>query len=121
VGYDRTELAVNDVLTARAWIKLLHEGAARMALVELDIPPGFSVLSEDLDVLVERGVISRYEPAGRQIIVYLESFSSEQALEFEYRLQANYPIKAETPGSTVYDYYTASTRGQQPPLVMVVN
>jgi hypothetical protein len=121
VGYDRTELAVNDVVTARAWIKLLQEGVARMALVDLGIPPGFSVLSEDLDELVERGVISRYELAGRQIIVYLENFSSEQALEFAYRLRANYPIKAKTPGSTVYDYYTPSTRGLQRPVVMVVN
>lgn len=120
VGYDRTELAVNDVVTARAWIRLLQEGVARMVLVDLGIPPGFSVLSEDLDRLVERGVIARYELAGRQVIVYLENLSSEKALQFEYRLRARYPIKAKTPRSTVYDYYTPQTRGLQPPQEMVV-
>jgi len=120
VSYDRTELAVNDIVTARASIQMLAEGVARMALVDLGIPPGFSVLSEDLDRLVEGGVISRYELAGRQIIIYLEDFSSQQKLQFDYRLRARYPIKAKTPGSTVYDYYTPATRGQQQPVVMVV-
>jgi len=121
VGYDRTELAVNDVVTARAWISLLQEGVARMVLVDLGIPPGFSVLSEDLDRLVEKGVIARYELAGRQVIIYLENLSSQEALQFEYRLRARYPIKAKTPRSTVYDYYTPQTRGLQPPQEMVVS
>jgi hypothetical protein len=39
-----------------------------MALVDPAMPPGFTVLAEDLSRLVERGIISQYELTGRQII-----------------------------------------------------
>lgn len=121
VSYDRSELAVNDVVTARARVELLAPGVARMALVDLGVPPGFTVLSEDLDALVERGVISRYELPGRQALLYLEDFASGQPLEISYRLRAKYPLKVRTPASRAYDYYTPGTAGEQAPVELVVN
>jgi len=120
VGYDRTELAINEVVRARAWIELRAKGVARMALVDLGVPPGFSVLTEDLDRLVEKGVIARYEVAGRQIIIYLENLASGQPLEFEYRLRARYPLRAKTPASRAYDYYNPEMGAIEPPQQLVV-
>jgi hypothetical protein len=120
VSYDRTELAVNDAVTAHVWVRLLKEGTARMVLVDLGVPPGFTVLSEDLDRLVEQELIARYELAGRQVIVYLENLSSDWELKFSYRLRARYPLKAKTPRSTAYDYYTPDTQDVQPPEQLVV-
>jgi 5-hydroxyisourate hydrolase-like protein (transthyretin family) len=114
VGYDRTELAVNDVVNVSVRVEL-QEGAARQAIVDLGIPPGFDVLSEDLGDLVARHSdlppdyagtkFSRFDLTGRQIIVYLEGLQAGQPLEFEYRIRARYPIRAQTPPSTAYDYY----------------
>ena len=47
VDYDRTALAVNDVIEVGVRVEL-NKGAARQAIVDLGIPPGFEVLTEDL-------------------------------------------------------------------------
>jgi hypothetical protein len=92
-----------------------------MALIDLGVPPGFTVIAEDLNRLVERGIIARYELTGRQIIVYLEDFSSEAPLRFGYRLRARFPMRAQTPPSSVYDYYNPTTSTVRAPLQVVVN
>ncbi|MFQ6015911.1 MAG: hypothetical protein ACE5NP_10780 [Anaerolineae bacterium] len=91
-----------------------------MVLVDLGLPPGFAVLSEDLSALVETGQIARYELTGRQIIIYLEDFSSEEPLTFSYRLRAKYPLKAKAPLSTAYDYYNPATSDLAAPQEFVV-
>ncbi len=120
VAYDRTKLAVNDTVNVAVDLKLNQEGMVKMALVDLGLPPGFSVLTEDLSRLVEQGVIQRYELTGRQIIIYLEDFSSEQPLSFSYRLRARFPLRAQTAPSAAYDYYNPTAQTTQAPLEMVV-
>jgi uncharacterized protein YfaS (alpha-2-macroglobulin family) len=120
LAYDRTDLAVNDTVTADVGVKLNQEGVVKMALIDLGVPPGFTVLAEDLSRLVEQGVIARYELTGRQIIIYLEDFASGQPLRFNYRLRARFPMRAQTPPSIAYDYYNPSQQTTQAPLEMVV-
>jgi hypothetical protein len=49
VSYDRTRLVQGDVATAVATIKSHLSKTANMVMVDLGIPPGFDLLSEDLD------------------------------------------------------------------------
>jgi hypothetical protein len=121
VAYDRTRLSVNDEVTVDVGVRLNKEGVVRMALIDLGVPPGFSVLTEDLSYLVEQGVIARYELTGRQIIIYLEDFSSEAPLTFSYRLRARFPMRAQTPPSSAYDYYNPGDLTMQPPLEVSVS
>jgi hypothetical protein len=121
VSYDRTELAVNDEVTVDVGVRLNEEGVVKMALIDLGVPPGFTVLTEDLSRLVEKGLIARYELAGRQVIVYLEDFSSEAPLNFSYRLRARFPMRAQTPASLAYDYYNPEKLAMQAPLVVTVS
>ncbi|MCK4472387.1 MAG: hypothetical protein KAW49_11455, partial [Anaerolineae bacterium] len=93
LAYDRTRLAVNDEVTVDVGVKLNREGVVKMALIDLGVPPGFTVLTEDLSRLVEQEIIARYELTGRQIIIYLEDFSSEAPLHFSYRLRARFPMR----------------------------
>ena len=116
VAYDRTELTVNDTATVDVGVKLNREGVVKMALIDLGVPPGFTVLTEDLSRLVEQGTIARYELTGRQIIIYLEDFSSDQPLNFSYRLRARFPMRAQTPPSSVYDYYNPTAQTTEAPL-----
>jgi uncharacterized protein YfaS (alpha-2-macroglobulin family) len=120
LAYDRTDLAVNDTVTVDVGVKLNREGVVKMALIDLGVPPGFTVLTEDLSRLVEQGLIARYELTGRQIIIYLEDFASGQPLRFTYRLRARFPMRAQTPPSTAYDYYNPTEQTTQAPLEMVV-
>lgn len=120
VKYDRTSLAVNDQVGVTAKIALTKQGTARMTLVDLGVPPGFTVMSEDLEAAVKAKTISRYELTGRQIIVYLEEFAYGKTITLNYHLQARFPLKAQTPSSTTYDYYNPSTTFTQAPTLLTV-
>jgi len=120
LSYDRTELAVNDVVIAQVRVQLQKEGLVRMALIDLGVPPGFAPLTEDLSRLVEAGLIARYELTGRQVIVYLEDLSSEAPLTFSYRLRARFPMRALTPPSSAYDYYNPESPAIREPLLLTV-
>jgi uncharacterized protein YfaS (alpha-2-macroglobulin family) len=120
VTYDRTDLAVNDTATVNVGVRLNQEGVVKMALLDLGLPPGFTVLTEDLSRLVEQGLIARYELTGRQLIIYLENFSSAQPLTFSYRLRARFPMRAQTAPTTAYDYYNPGQQTIQAPLELVV-
>jgi len=120
VNYDRTALAVNDSVTVDVGVKLNREGVVKMALIDLGVPPGFTVLAEDLSRLVETGAIARYELTGRQIIIYLEDFASEAPLQLSYRLRARFPMRAQTPPSSAYDYYNPTESAVRAPLEVLV-
>ena len=129
VSYDRTELAVNDTIEVAVHVEL-KEGAARQAIVDLGVPPGFEVQSEDLAGLVARDSdrpadypgpkFSRFDLTGRQIIVYLEGLKAGQPLDFSYRIRARYPIKAQTPPSSAYDYYNPGVSAVSAPAAIGV-
>ncbi len=119
VNYDRTTLAVDEQVNVNVRVTL-KSGTARMTLVDLGVPPGFTVMTEDLDAAIKAKKISRYEMAGRQIIVYLEEFSSKTPVTFNYHLKAKFPLRAQTPSSATYDYYNPSTAGVQAPLQLTV-
>jgi hypothetical protein len=121
VAYDRTALAVNDEVTVDVTVRLNQEGVVKMALIDLGVPPGFNVVTEDLSQLVEMGVIARYELTGRQIIIYLEDLSSDAPLTFSYRLQARFPMRAQTPPSSAYDYYNPGDVTVRAPLEVTVS
>ena len=121
MDYDRPALAVNDEVTVDVGVRLNQEGVVKMALIDLGVPPGFNVVAEDLGQLVEMGVIARYELTGRQIIIYLEDFSSGAPLTFNYRLRARFPMRAQTPPSSAYDYYNPSDLTVRAPLEVTVS
>jgi hypothetical protein len=120
LSYERTELAVNDVVIAQVRVALQKEGVVTMALIDLGVPPGFAPLTEDLSLLVEEGLIARYELTGRQVIVYLEDLSSGAPLTFSYRLRARFPMRALTPPSSAYDYYNPESPAIREPLLLTV-
>jgi len=127
--YDRTELEVNDTLSVNVKISLA-EGQAESALIDLGIPPGFTVEVEDLQALVIRyddipqdyadATLERYELTGRQLLVYLRNLQAGKPLEFSYRLRAKYPLKVQAPASRAYDYYNPQVAGETQPLLLVV-
>jgi hypothetical protein len=78
------------------------------------------VQAEDLEAAVRAKTIARYELTGRQIIVYLEEFSSQKPITLAYHLKARFPLRAQTPSSTTYDYYNPSASWVQAPTTLTV-
>jgi len=120
VSYDRTKLATDDIVTATVRVVNNDPREANMVVIDLGLPPGFTVLSEDLDKLVERKTIEKYTIAARQIIVYLDKLASRKPLELSYRLRAKFPIKAATPASSVYRYYNPEIKATAKPTELEV-
>lgn len=120
VKYDRTQLEVNEILTAEATVEWKGPGIAKMVIVDLGIPPGFEVMAEDLAKLVEAGVIQKFNLTGRQIICYLEQVASGSPVTIKYRLKAKYPIRAQSGVSTAYVYYNPEVRASAQPVTLQV-
>ena len=111
VTYDRTRLAQDDIATASATVRNNLQKTANMVMVDLGIPPGFDLLSEDLQDYREKsahhksGHLSKFSLTATQALLYFDSFAPGEVVTLKYRLRAKYPIRARTFKSQVYEYY----------------
>jgi hypothetical protein len=137
VRYDRTQLAVNETLAAEVEITFnpraipIRAGqpgpdirplprSANMVVVDLGIPPGFTVDQADLTGLVNDKTVTRFETTGRQIILYFEKIEAGKPVKFTVHMAAQYPLKAQTPKSVVYQYYDPEVRATAAPVGLQV-
>lgn len=118
--YDRTRLVKNDTLTATATVRYNAEKPTFMVIVDLGIPPGFIVDPGDFAELVGEGKIKRYAVTSRQITLYLGDVKPNDVLKCTYHMKAKYPIRAKTPKSTVYEYYSPNIKADSKPVELVV-
>ena len=126
VNYDRTRLAQDDVATATATVKNNLAKAANMVMVDLGIPPGFDLLSEDLQSYQEKsaglksGRLQKFSLTATQAILYFDLFAAGETITVKYRLQAKYPIRARTFQSRVYEYYDPDVNSVAKPVQLEV-
>jgi hypothetical protein len=120
VDYDRRQLKVDDIVTANVSVAYQLDKPTFMVIVDLGIPPGFKVIVDDLETLVSSGKIKRYSMTGRQVTLYLGEMRKDTPLKVAYKLQAKFPIKAQTPQSVAYEYYTPARKGVQAPALITV-
>ncbi len=121
VTYDRTTLAQNDLATATATIKNNLPKPANMVMLDLGIPPGFDLLSEDLQAYQEKkGHLQKFSLTATQAILYLDSVKPGETVTFQYRLRAKYPIRAKTFQSKVYEYYDPAVNAVARPVQLEV-
>src|SRR5207302_5343948 len=94
---DRTNLLPDDKATATATIKNNLPKAANMVMVDLGIPPGFDLLSEDLQAYREKsagqksGRLEKFSLTATQAILYFDSFAPGDTVTLKFRLHAKYP------------------------------
>ncbi len=81
-----------------------------MVIVDLGLPPGFSLVADDLVQAVSDLKINRFETTDRQIIVYVDAIEAGATLELTYQLQARYPLKVQCPDASTNLYYDASSK-----------
>jgi uncharacterized protein YfaS (alpha-2-macroglobulin family) len=126
VAYDRTSLAQDDIATASVIVKNNLEKAANMVMVDLGIPPGFDLLSEDLQDYQagstgrKSGHLSKFSLTTTQALLYFDSLAPRDKVTFKYRLRAKYPIRARTFKSRVYEYYDPEVNSISRPVQMEV-
>jgi hypothetical protein len=97
-----------------------------MVMVDLGIPPGFDLLSEDLQDYQEKssslksGHLSKFSLTATQAILYFNSFAPGDTVTVKFRLRAKYPIRARTFKSRVYEYYDPEVSSVAPPVQLEV-
>jgi uncharacterized protein YfaS (alpha-2-macroglobulin family) len=97
-----------------------------MVMVDLGIPPGFELLSEDLQSLQEKtvnakaGRLEKFSLTATQAILYFNALSPKQTVTLNFRLRAKYPIRARTFQSRVYEYYDPAVNSTARPIQLEV-
>ena len=126
VAYDRTQLAQDDIATATATVRNNLAKAANMVMVDLGIPPGFDLLSEDLQDYQEKtagrkgGRLEKFSLTATQAILYFDSIPARDAVTLRFRLRAKYPIRARTFPSKAYEYYDPEVNSVARPVQLEV-
>lgn len=126
VAYDRTKLAQNDIATATVTVRNNLSKTANMIMVDLGIPPGFDLLSEDLQSFQEKntngkaGRLEKFSLTSTQAILYFNALSPKQTVTLNLRLRAKYPIRARTFQSRVYEYYDPDINATARPVQLEV-
>ena len=126
VAYDRSLLSENDIATATATVRNNLPKSANMVMVDLGIPPGFDLLSEDLQEYQEKsaalksGRLQKFSLTATQAILYFDSFAPGDTVSLRFRLRAKYPIRARTFPSRAYEYYEPEVKAVARPVQLEV-
>jgi hypothetical protein len=120
VIYDRTSLSTADLLRAKATLKYQGEIPTYMVIVDLGIPPGFSADAGDFAEMAGKKQIQKFTMTSRQVTLYIGDVKPGDSLTFEYGLKPRYPIKAKTPATVAYEYYTPTSRATAAPAELTV-
>jgi len=120
VDYDRTSLSTADLLRAKATLRYQGDRPTYMVIVDLGIAPGFTVDAGDFAEMVSQKKIQKFSVTARQVTLYLGDIKPGDVKTFEYSLKPKYPIKAKTPATVAYEYYTPANRATAQPVELVV-
>jgi hypothetical protein len=115
IAYDKTQLQVDDQVTATVTVTANSDAVQGMVLVDLGLPPGFQLETGTLASQKEEKVISEFEVTGKQLLLYLDSLVVGEPRVITYELTALYPLKAQTGGSQAYAYYNAEVKDEAEP------
>ncbi|MHB9045266.1 MAG: MG2 domain-containing protein [Pirellulales bacterium] len=110
LAYDKSELGVDDTVNVTASVVNKTGKAAPMVVLDLPIPPGFAIASEDLGKLAAAETIAKYQLTPRSAIVYLRELPPAKPLVLQYRLRAIMPVKITVPPARAYEYYDPDTQ-----------
>ena len=126
MAYDRTRLAQDDIATATSTVRNNLPASANMVMVDLGIPPGFDLLSEDLQDYQTKsagrrgGRLEKFNLTATQAILYFDSIPAGDSIRLSFRLRAKYPIRAQTFPSHAYEYYAPDVNSVARPVQLEV-
>jgi hypothetical protein len=127
IAYDRTRLSQNDIATETVTIRNNLSKTANMVMVDLGIPPGFDLLSEDLQSFQEKasganpGQLEKFSLTATQAILYFNGLAPHQDVTLKVRLRAKYPLRAHTLQSRLYEYYDPDVSSTAKPIKLEVD
>jgi len=104
VALSHRRVRLGGLVTARVTLGNKTGRTLSAPVAELGTPPGFAVLTADLDRLVRGGQIQRYERTPGRLVLYFTQLKRVHT-RLSYRLQARRPARVTVGGATFYEYY----------------
>ena len=120
VEYDRTRLSTSDLLRAKATLRYNGAAPTYMVIVDLGIPPGFTADAGDFAEMLSQKKVEKFSMTARQVTLYLGDVKPGDVKTFEYALRPKYPVRAKTPATVAYEYYTPANRATAAPVELTV-
>ncbi len=114
LNWERTELAVGDVINVKAKVQNRLDATAAMVMLEVPVPAGFALVPDAFDQLQEKGIAAKYQVLPQSVLVYLRDLPADKPLEVTYRLRATMAADVTAAGARAYEYYDPDRRGQSP-------
>jgi hypothetical protein len=121
LAFDRTTLAVDDRVTAVATLTNNRTEPAPMVILDVPIPAGFAIETDDLAGAVNAGLLAKFQLTPRSAILYLRDLKPGQPLKIQYRLRATMPVKLTVPPARAYEYYDPQRQGASTSTQLVVD
>ena len=120
VSYDKTQISLDDTVTETVTVRNNTKNTQDMILVTVGLPPGFQVVTDDLDAYKTKKVLSSYDLTGKQVILYVSTLAPDAVQPFVYHLQATMPVKASDLGAEAMLYYQPEQKASAPATILEV-
>jgi hypothetical protein len=112
---DKTDAKIMDEISCAVEAERVGFKGYGMLLAEIGLPPGADVSRESLEKALEADwSLSRYDILPDRIVLYM--WSKAGGTKFNFKFRPRYGISAQTPASTVYDYYNEEAKAIIAPL-----
>ena len=95
VAYDRTKLSTADLLRAKATLKYNGKVPTSMVMLDLGIPPGFTVDAGDFAEMVGAKKVKKFSVTSRQVILYLGDVKPGEEIKLRVHAEAEVPAEGE--------------------------
>jgi len=118
VSYDKTSITLDQTVAETVTLRNNTKKTENMILVTVGIPPGFQVVTDDLDAYKAQQVLSTYELTARQLILYVSTLAPSATQKFLYHLQATMPVKASDGGTVAALYYQPDQKTSAPAVTL---
>jgi len=113
VTYDAEHVEVDDVVNVSVTVRYSgRKDSTGMMIVDVGVPTGFATVNDSLETLVESRAITKYEVAGRKVILYLDGLARGEERTFGFQVKARFPVRALIPDSKAYSYYEPDIRAE---------
>jgi len=120
VDYDTTSTTLGSPVTVTARARNNDEVVRNQVIVRIGRAPGFVPRTEDLEVMVAAGLVSRFEVREDDVTFYLMDVAAGESRELVFRMTPSLVLEATAPASSVYAYYEPELRQMVPAQLMVV-
>ncbi len=96
---------INDILKEKILIENNVGNHIDNIMVEVEIPQGFVIVTDELEKAVANKTIEKYESNYGKVLIYLRSLDVMRTNKFKVEFRASYPVEITGGAIEVYDYY----------------